>query len=54
MVRLRTRSDLFPASLSPASPVALAFVIDRERVDRWQSVGMAVAVGALVLVTLGR
>lgn len=42
------------ASLYPASTVALAFVIDRERVDRWQSVGMAVAVGALVLVTLGR
>ncbi|MFN8023601.1 MAG: EamA family transporter [Acidimicrobiales bacterium] len=42
------------ASLYPASTVVLAFVIDRERVNRWQSVGMAMAVGALVLVTLGR
>jgi drug/metabolite transporter (DMT)-like permease len=41
-------------SLYPASTVALAFVIDRERVNRWQAVGMAAAAGALVMVTLGR
>ena len=42
------------SSLYPASTVMLAFAIDRERVNRWQSVGMALAAVALVLVTLGR
>jgi drug/metabolite transporter (DMT)-like permease len=38
----------------PASTVMLAFVIDRERVNRWQALGMGLAAGSLVLVTLGR
>jgi drug/metabolite transporter (DMT)-like permease len=42
------------SSLYPASTVMLAFVFDHERVHRWQAVGMAGAVAALVLVTLGR
>jgi drug/metabolite transporter (DMT)-like permease len=42
------------SSLYPASTVALAFALDRERVDRWQGVGMGLAAAALVLVTLGR
>jgi drug/metabolite transporter (DMT)-like permease len=41
-------------SLYPASTVMLAFLFDHERIDRWQAVGMAVAAGALVMVTLGR
>lgn len=41
-------------ALYPASTVALASVIDRERVNRWQMVGMGLAVAAIVLVTLGR
>jgi drug/metabolite transporter (DMT)-like permease len=40
------------ASLYPASTVVLAFAIDRERVSRWQAVGLAVGVGALVLVSV--
>jgi drug/metabolite transporter (DMT)-like permease len=40
------------ASLYPASKVVLAFSIDRERVSRWQAVGLAVGVGALVLVSV--
>jgi drug/metabolite transporter (DMT)-like permease len=42
------------SSLYPASTVALAFALDRERVDRWQAVGMGLAAAALILVTLGR
>ncbi len=42
------------SSLYPASTVALAFVIDRERVNRWQVLGMGLAAVSLVLVTLGR
>jgi drug/metabolite transporter (DMT)-like permease len=40
------------ASLYPASTVVLAFAIDRERVSRWQAAGLAVGVGALVLVSV--
>jgi drug/metabolite transporter (DMT)-like permease len=42
------------SSMYPASTVVLAFLFDRERVNRWQAVGMVAAVAALVLVTLGR
>jgi drug/metabolite transporter (DMT)-like permease len=42
------------SSLYPASTVLLALALDRERVNRWQGAGMGLAVGALVLVTLGR
>ncbi len=42
------------SSLYPASTVLLAFGLDHERVNRWQAAGMALAVVALVLVTLGR
>lgn len=42
------------SSLYPASTVMLAFLFDRERVNRWQAVGMGAAVAALVMVTLGR
>jgi drug/metabolite transporter (DMT)-like permease len=39
-------------ALYPVSTVVLAFGLDRERVSRSQAVGMALAVGALVLVSL--
>jgi drug/metabolite transporter (DMT)-like permease len=39
------------AALYPVSTVCLAFGIDRERVSRSQALGMALAVGALVLVS---
>jgi drug/metabolite transporter (DMT)-like permease len=42
------------SSLYPASTVTLAFVLDRERVSRWQAAGMVLVAVALVLVTLGR
>jgi drug/metabolite transporter (DMT)-like permease len=42
------------SSLYPASTVMLAFAFDRERVNRWQAVGMAAAAVALVMVTVGR
>jgi drug/metabolite transporter (DMT)-like permease len=42
------------SSLYPASTVMLAFIFDRERVNRWQAAGMAAAAAALVMVTLGR
>ena len=42
------------SSLYPASTVMLAFLFDRERVNRWQAVGMGAAIVALVMVTLGR
>ena len=41
------------AALYPVSTVALAFTLDRERVSRSQAAGMAMALGALVLVSLG-
>ena len=41
------------AALYPMSTVALAFTLDRERVSRSQVAGMAMAIGALVLVSLG-
>ena len=40
------------ASLYPASTVVLAFFIDRERVSRWQAVGLVVGVSALALVSV--
>ena len=40
-------------ALYPVSTVCLAFGLDRERVSRAQAVGMALALGALVLVSLG-
>ena len=42
------------ASLYPASTVALALVVDKERVGKWQFVGMGAAAAALVLVSLSR
>lgn len=42
------------SSLYPASTVTLAFLIDHERVNRWQASGMAFAAIAVALVTLGR
>jgi len=39
-------------ALYPVSTVALAFRLDKERVSRSQAVGMAMAVGALVLVSI--
>ena len=41
------------ASLHPASTVALGFRIDKERLTRWQAVGLGVAALALVLVSGG-
>ncbi len=42
------------SSLYPASTVAMAFAVDRERVTRLQAVGLGLAALALVLVTVGR
>ena len=42
------------SSLYPASTVALAFAFDRERLTRWQAVGLGAAGLALVLVSLSR
>lgn len=42
------------ASLYPASTVALAYVVDKERVGKWQSIGLGAAAVALVLVSLSR
>lgn len=42
------------ASLYPASTVALAFTVDKERIGRWQMLGLGVAAAALVLVSLSR
>lgn len=42
------------SSLYPASTVALARLLDGERVNRWQRAGLVVAVVALVCITLGR
>jgi drug/metabolite transporter (DMT)-like permease len=40
------------AALYPVSTVVLAFALDRERVSRSQALGMAMTLGALVLVSL--
>lgn len=42
------------SSLYPASTVALAFGLDKERVTKWQGVGLGAAALALVLVSLSR
>lgn len=42
------------SSLYPASTVALAFGLDKERVTKWQGIGLAAAALALVLVSLSR
>lgn len=42
------------ASLYPASTVALAFTIDKERLTKWQTLGLVAAALALVLVSLSR
>ncbi|MDP2291907.1 MAG: DMT family transporter [Actinomycetota bacterium] len=42
------------ASLYPATTVAMAFGLDKERVTRWQSIGLGAAALALVMVSLSR
>ncbi|MCE9620742.1 MAG: EamA family transporter [Actinomycetia bacterium] len=42
------------AALYPASTVALAFGIDKERISKWQGIGLLAAGAALVLVSLSR
>lgn len=42
------------ASFYPATTVALAFGLDKERVTRWQGVGLVAAAAALVLVSVSR
>ena len=42
------------ASLYPASTVALAFTIDKERLTKWQTTGLVAAAVALVFVSLSR
>ena len=42
------------SSLYPASTVALAFGLDKERVTKWQGIGLGAAALALVLVSLSR
>lgn len=42
------------AALYPATTVALAFGFDKERVTRWQGIGLVAAAAALVLVSVSR
>lgn len=42
------------AALYPATTVALAFGIDKERISKWQGIGMLAATAALVLVSVSR
>lgn len=42
------------AALYPATTVALAFGLDKERVTKWQGIGLVAAAAALVLVSVSR
>jgi drug/metabolite transporter (DMT)-like permease len=40
-------------SLYPAATVVLAMVILRERVSRWQGIGMVMAMGSVAMIAAG-
>ena len=42
------------AALYPATTVALAFGVDKERITKWQGIGLLAAAAALALVSLSR
>ena len=43
-----------PVALYPATTVALAFGVDKERISKWQGLGLLAAAAALVLVSVSR